>query len=101
MEKVKEVDADDDGNSSDFSDASSASSCSQNEWICHEYNTDEIKKFLKLTKNVWRVQVVDYFPDVKQFVENTRLFMSEGHFTNKEVYRLKKFVIILQQQLNN
>lgn len=34
-EHVKEVDADDVGNDSDFSD-SSASSCSQNEWICQE-----------------------------------------------------------------
>lgn len=96
-EKESDVDV---GNESDVSD-SGASSCSQTEWTCLEYDTDEIKKFLKLSKNLRGVQVADYFPDTKRFVENTRAFMTEGCFTNKEVYRLKKFVTKLQQQLNN
>lgn len=89
-----EVDGDD-GNESDLSD-SGASSCSQTEWTCLEYDAGEIKKFLKLSKNVRGVQVADYFPDIKRFVENTRAFMTEGCFTNKEVYRLKKFVTKLK-----
>ncbi len=81
-----ESDADDIGSESDFSD-SGASSCSQEEWTCQNYHTEEIRKFLKLTKNLRGVQVADYFPDI---MENTRMFMSEGCFTNKEVYGLKK-----------
>ncbi|KAI2643940.1 Transposon TX1 uncharacterized 82 kDa protein [Labeo rohita] len=99
-ESEKESDVDDIGNESDFSD-SGASSCSQSEWICQDYDTEEIRKFLKLTKNLRGVQVADYFPDIKRFVENTRIFMSEGCFTNKEVYRLKKFVTKLQNQLKS
>lgn len=60
-EKGSDVDV---GNESDVSD-SGASSCSQTEWTCLEYDTDEIKKFLKLRG----VQVADYFPDTKRFVE--------------------------------
>lgn len=97
-ENENESDMDDIGNESDFSD-SGASSCCQKEWTCQEYDTDEIRKFLKLTKNVRGVQVADYFPDIKRFVENTRTLMSEGGFQNKEVYRLKKIVTKLQQQL--
>ncbi len=97
-ENAMESDADDIGSESDFSD-SGASSCSQEEWTCQNYHTEEIRKFLKLTKNLRGVQVADYFPDIKRFVENTRMFMSEGCFTNKEVYRLKKFVTKLQNQL--
>ncbi len=99
-ENAMESDADDIGSESDFSD-SGASSCSQEEWTCQNYHTEEIRKFLKLTKNLRGVQVADYFPDIKRFVENTRMFMSEGCFTNKEVYRLKKFVTKLQNQLQS
>lgn len=88
------------GNESDVSD-SGASSCSQTEWTCLDFDTDEIKKFLKLSKNLRGVQVAEYFPDTKHFVENMRALMTEGCFTNKEVYRLKKFVTKLQQQWNN
>lgn len=98
-ENEKESDVEDVGSESDFSD-SGASSCSQNEWTCKDYDTEEIRKFLNLTKNLRGVQVADYFPDIKRFVENTRMFMSEGCFTNKEVYRLKKFVTKLQNQLS-
>jgi len=38
-------------NESDLSD-SGASSCSQNEWTCRDYDADEIKKFLKMSKNL-------------------------------------------------
>lgn len=99
-ENEKESDVDDVGSESDFSD-SGASSCSQNEWTCQDYDTEEIRKFLKLTKNLRGIQVADYFPDIKRFVENTRMFMSEGCFTNKEVYRLKKIVTKLQNQLKS
>ncbi len=99
-ENAMESDADDIGSKSDFSD-SGASSCSQEELTCQNYHTEEIRKFLKLTKNLRGVQVADYFPGIKRFVENTRMFMSEGCFTNKEVYRLKKIVTKLQNQLQS
>ncbi len=50
-ENAMESDADDIGSESDFSD-SGASSCSQEEWTCQNYHTEEIRKFLKLTKNL-------------------------------------------------
>ncbi len=63
-ENAMESDADDIGSESDFSD-SGASSCSQEELTCQNYHTEEIRKFLKLTKNLRGVQVADYFPDIK------------------------------------
>lgn len=53
---------------------------------------EDIKLFLKATKNKRGVCVADYFSDTKQFVDKTRFFMSESLFTNKELYRLKKIV---------
>jgi hypothetical protein len=53
---------------------------------------DDIKLFLRATKNKRGVRVEEFFPDTKLFVDKTRLFMSEGLFTNKEIYRLKKIV---------
>lgn len=85
---------------SELSD-SSTSSCSQSEWKCDNYSADEIKKFLKVTKNQRGVQIADFFPDLKRFVESTKSLMSEGCFLDKEVYRLKKFVSKIQNRLNN
>lgn len=73
---------------SELSD-SGASSCSQSEWKCNDYSAEEIKKFLKVTKNQRGVQIADFFPDLKRFAESTKNLMSEGCFLDKEVYRLK------------
>lgn len=54
-----------------------------------------------MTKNLRGVQVVDYFPNLKRFVEVTKSSMSEGCFLDKEVYRLKKIVTKVQNQLSN
>ncbi len=99
-ENTKESDFDDIGSESDLSD-SGASNCFQSESTCQDYDTEEIRKFLKLTKILRGVQVAEYFPDIKRFVENTRMFMSEGCFTNKEVYIFKKCVTKLQNQLQS
>jgi len=80
---------------------SSGSVCSQSSWSCLEYGVDEIKKFLKVTKNMRGVKVEEYFPDLRRLLENIRSLMSEGRFTDKEVYRLKKIVTKIQLQLNN
>lgn len=85
--KEQKNDTDNIESESELSD-SSTSSCSQSEWKCDDYSADEIKKFLKVTKN----QIADFFPDLKRFVESTKSLMSEGCFLDKEVYRLKKFV---------
>lgn len=61
----------------------------------------KFKKFLKVTKNQRGVQIADFFPDLKRFAESTKNLMSEGCFLDKEVYRLKKFVSKIQNQLNN
>lgn len=54
-----------------------------------------------MTKNLRGVQIVDYFPNLKRFVEVTKSSMTEGRFLDKEVYRLKKIVTKVQNQLNN
>lgn len=80
---------------------SSASFCSQTDWPCHNCSTEKNKTFLKVTKNLRGVQIVDYFPNLKRFVEVTKSSMTEGRFLDKEVYRLKKIVTKVQNQLNN
>lgn len=86
---------------SDSSD-SAASACSQvQSWPCHDCSPEKIKIFLKATKNLRGVQVVDYFPNRKSFIEVTKSSMNEGFFLDKEVYRLKKFVTKVQNQLND
>ncbi len=74
------------------SESDSSVSLSQCEGVSGSYDLEDIKLFLKATKNRRGVQVNDYFPDLKQFVEKTRCLMTEGLFTNKEIYRLKKLV---------
>ncbi len=75
-------------------------SLSQNDISARSYDVDDIKLFLRATNNKRGVNVQDYFPDVKQFVEKTRSLMAEGSFTNKEVYCFKKPVINLGKVLN-
>jgi len=53
------------------------------------YEVDDIKLFLRATKNKRGVCINDFFPNTGQFVENTKAFMMAGSFTNREVYRLK------------
>ncbi len=38
------------------------------------------------------MQVEDFFPDCKQFVNDVRYLMKEGAFQDVEVYRLRKIV---------
>lgn len=45
--------------------------------------------------------MAEYFPDLKLFVDKTKILMSEGVFLDKEVYRLKKSVTKIQNQLCN
>lgn len=89
-------DTESDGGSSD-----SSMTLSQGEFIGRDYGLDDIKLFLRSTKNKRGVRVQEYFPDVKQFAEKTRCLMAESCFTNKEVYRLKKIVRNLNTALNN
>lgn len=51
------------------------------------YSVDDIKSFLKTMKNLRKVKIEEYFPDVMQFT-----FRSENCFTDQEVYRLKKIL---------
>lgn len=85
----------DDAHEDRDSDSESDSSCvslSQLDCVGRCYDMDDIRLFLKSTKNKRGVLVSEYFPDMKQFVEKSKRLMSEGCFTNKEVYRLKKIV---------
>ncbi len=58
--------------------------------------------FLQKTKNLKKVQVVDFFPDRRMFIKSVGTLMrGEGteQFTGQEMYRLKKFVAKLRQEL--
>lgn len=75
------------------SDSSECSvSLSQGEQISRSYELEDIKLFLRSTKNKRGVQVQEYFPDLKQFVDRAKSLVARDCFTNKEVYRLKKIV---------
>ncbi len=94
--KAKRVDVEDvygeDRMESGSESSDSSVSLSQSDFSSRGYEVDNIKFFLRATKNKRGVRVDDYFPDIIQFVGKTRGFTSERLFTNKEVYRLKKIV---------
>jgi len=53
---------------------------------------DDIRTFLKETKHGRNVRIGDLFADVEQFYTKMKSFMSDGFFTEQEVYRLKKVI---------
>lgn len=83
----------------DLSDSSSV--LSQTEYQITGYDVHNIKQFLKITKNKRNVNVENYFPNTQLLVERSRSLMSEGCFTDREVYRLKKIVRRLTADLSN
>lgn len=92
MKKMDSVECEGQSDIESDSESDSSVSLSQCEGVSGSYDLEDIKLFLKATKNRRGVQVNDYFPDLKQFVEKIRCLMTEGLFTNKEIYRLKKLV---------
>ncbi len=76
-------------------------SFSQGEPTARSYELEDIKLFLRATKNKRGVQVQEYLPGLKLFVERAKRVMARGCFTNKEVYRLKKIVRNVGNALNN
>lgn len=104
QKKINIVDDDDDdkeGMESGNESSDSNFSFSQRASSSRDYEVEDIKIFLKATKNKRGVRVCEYFPDIKQFVDKTKMFMAESLFTNKEIYRLKKIVRILNPDLVN
>lgn len=83
---------------SDFSECSVSCSLPQSGFSSRLYTVDDIKSFLKVTKNARKVRVEEYFPDVAQFIEKAKAFRGDGSFTNQEVYRLKKILAKLNAQ---
>lgn len=97
LEEVTEhIDSESDSELSD-----SSVTLSQSEFSSRNYDVDDIKLFLQSTKNKRGVLVNEYFPDVGQFLEKAKNFMTESCFSNKEVYRLKKIVRKLNMNLND
>ena len=86
---------------SDFSDCSVTCSLRLSGYANRTYSINDIKTFLKETKHVRNVRIDDYFPDVEQFTSKTRTFISDGCFTEQEVYRLKKILTKLNVVLNS
>ncbi len=64
----------------------------QNESLICLYRAEDISRFLQETKGIKGVQVEDFFPDCKQFINDVRFLMKEGAFQDVEVYRLRKIV---------
>ncbi|KAL0172965.1 hypothetical protein M9458_033276, partial [Cirrhinus mrigala] len=83
--KIEMHDDEDLETKSDAESSDSSVTVSQNEFIGRSYELDDIKLFLRSTKNKRGVRVQEYFPDLKQFVDKARSLMAEGSFTNKEV----------------
>ncbi|KAL2096623.1 hypothetical protein ACEWY4_008771 [Coilia grayii] len=77
---------------SEFSDCSISYSLRASGFSPQTYTVDDIKAFLVKTKHARRVCIDDHFPDVDMFIEKTKCFMSDGDFTDQEVYRLKKIL---------
>lgn len=74
----------------EFSECSISFDQSQDELPNHSYNVDDIKLFLRVTKNARNIRITEYFPDLEQFAEKANIFRSEGLFSVQEIYRLKK-----------
>ena len=68
-------------------------------YTSQEYTVDDIKMFLKETKNARNIQIDNFFPDVEQFMAKTKQFISDALFSNPEVYRLTKFITKLNTLL--
>lgn len=83
---------------SDFSECNVSCSLPQSGFSSRSYSVEDIKAFLKVTKNARKVRVEEYFPNVLQFIEKAKAFRSDGGFTNQEVYRLKKILAKLNAQ---
>lgn len=77
---------------SDEDSSDSSSVYSQSDYSFRGYDVQDIKQFLRITKNKRNVNVEKHFPNAQLFVERSRSLMSEGSFTDREVYRLKKIV---------
>lgn len=68
------------------------------------YTFEKLRNFLQKTKNMKNVQVVNYFPDRKAFIDSVVMLMrgkGEEDFTVQEMYRLKKFVSRMKMELRN
>ena len=68
------------------------------------YAVNELRVFLKTTKNMKNVQYEEYFADKKLLVLSIRSQMNirgEGGFTEQEYWRLKKIVLKLTKELND
>lgn len=100
--KISKID--DVNETQDTESDSDSSECSvnfsQSEIVDRSYELEDIKLFLRSTKNKRGVRVKEYFPDLKQFADKAKSFMDGDCFTNKEVYRLKKIVRNTNNALN-
>ncbi len=85
----------------DFSECSAPCSSPQSRSSSKSYSSDDIKSFLKETRNMRKVRIEQYFPDAIQFIDKVRMYRNEGCFSNQEVYRLKKILVKLNTQLES
>ncbi len=69
---------------------SELSAFSQNENVQVLYKAEDISLFLQETKGLKGVEVQGYFPNLAQFVKDTKYLVKEGAFSDLEVFRLRK-----------
>jgi len=90
---------------SDSSECSMTFSQGETNVTDRTYGPEEIKLFLRATKNKRGVNIKEYFPDfnwlIKQLADQAKSWMASDSFTNKEVYRLKKIVRNINSTLDN
>ncbi|XP_028254269.1 NACHT, LRR and PYD domains-containing protein 12-like [Parambassis ranga] len=68
------------------------------------YSVQQVKIFLQTTKNMKKVKVEDFFPDKELFLTCVRSQIrsrGKGGYTDQELYRLKKLVLRVKQELRH
>lgn len=98
---VSEMVEEEEEDESDEYSSDSSSVLSQSECQVQGYDVQSIKRFLRITKNKRNVNVEIFFRNTLLFVERSRVLMSEGCFTDREMYRLKKIVRKLSIENSN
>ncbi|KAL6113787.1 uncharacterized protein ACO6RY_04695 [Pungitius sinensis] len=89
------------GESDSSSGWGSAISVSSGGTVSRRYGAGQMKEFLHLTKNERGVRLEEYFSDVEKFARSARhgsMKKGAGDFTQQEVYRLRKFLLKINQE---
>ncbi|MGH0124958.1 UNVERIFIED_CONTAM: hypothetical protein FKN15_020844 [Acipenser sinensis] len=89
--------------SEDETDLTDSSQTSEFAIIKSGYSEQNIKEFLEVTKGRRKIDVEDFFPDLKMFLNSAAFLVkkaSGSNLTEQERWRLKNFVVKTRSSLN-